>query len=913
MKSVAMFVGATCFLVPRVAFAQIENVSEFREPQDEVIVTGVRPRGAVLGDIEAEYVFDAQDVEATGATTFAELLAELGVFTRSSSGRGGGGPVVLLNGQRISGFRELRNYPTEAIERVEVLPEEVALKYGYRSDQRVVNFVLRTPFQAVSLEGEARGATDGGRYGGESTANHLNIRDQRRWSFDIGVGRDTRLLESERQLLDARAGEADLVGNVFAPISGAEIDPALSALAGEPVTVAGAPDDAAFGPVALSAFAAGVANETDTTPFRTLEPRSDNVALGATYSDRVSDKVTATATASVDYTATEAFSGLAEGEVNLPANSPFSPFANDVAVSRFFGTLGPLVRETQNWDAVFSTLVNRNGENWQVTLETEYARRDFETQTDREVDVSAFQADVSAGLANPFGPIADSQGTIVREEARTLNQQGGLETVVTGALFDLPAGALNLTIESGGEIIRLKSTSDAVGSIAETRLARDQGHTQINLDAPLLDGAGKLPWLGQATLSGNARFDHLSDFGTLWTYGYSMSWRPVDGVQFLASATHEEGAPSIQQLGDPIIRTPNVRVFDFATGETLDTVTQVSGGAPDLLNDERRVWRLNFSAKPFEESELRVSASYTDQKTENAIQGFPGLTPDIETAFPDRFLRADTGTLLEIDARPVNFAETRQRVLRYGFDWSKRLAASPPNLSPEERAKLRQMAQERRAKRDGARSQNASADLPGTGSSAESPGRPAASGPPAGGRGAGAQSRSGRPGGGPGGRRRGGRMGVSVFHNITLADSVLTAIGQERLDLLSGDAVSVNGGASRHEIEARAGYFKNGVGIRTSFNWRSGTTIDDGAAGVLQFSDIGTADVRLFFDPARRPKVLLNYPWLRGMRFSVEVENLLNDRQEVRDETGATPVGFQKAFLDPTGRAVIFSIRRFFF
>jgi hypothetical protein len=38
-------------------------------------------------------------------------------------------------------FGGIRDLPTEAILRVDILPEEVSLKYGYRADQKVVNFV----------------------------------------------------------------------------------------------------------------------------------------------------------------------------------------------------------------------------------------------------------------------------------------------------------------------------------------------------------------------------------------------------------------------------------------------------------------------------------------------------------------------------------------------------------------------------------------------------------------------------------------------------------------------------------------------------------------------------------------------------------------------------------------------------
>ena len=77
----------------------------------------------------------------------------------SAQGRGGERPVLLLNGQRISSFRELRDIPTEAIERVEILPEEVALKYGYRADQKVVNIVLRPRFRSTVAQVGATAAT----------------------------------------------------------------------------------------------------------------------------------------------------------------------------------------------------------------------------------------------------------------------------------------------------------------------------------------------------------------------------------------------------------------------------------------------------------------------------------------------------------------------------------------------------------------------------------------------------------------------------------------------------------------------------------------------------------------------------------------------------------------------------------
>ncbi|MFW8696181.1 hypothetical protein, partial [Mesorhizobium japonicum] len=80
--------------------------------------------------------YDAAQIQAFGATNIGELVSLLEAQTRSARG---GAPVFLVNGRRISGFREIRGLPPEAIERFDVLPEETALSYGYSADQRVVN------------------------------------------------------------------------------------------------------------------------------------------------------------------------------------------------------------------------------------------------------------------------------------------------------------------------------------------------------------------------------------------------------------------------------------------------------------------------------------------------------------------------------------------------------------------------------------------------------------------------------------------------------------------------------------------------------------------------------------------------------------------------------------------------------
>jgi hypothetical protein len=174
---------------------------------EEVVVTGQRRRGAALGDIPPEVELNAQEIRALGAGSITELLEVLEPQIRGARGREGGRPVVLLNGRRISGFSEIRGIPPEAIERFEVLPEEVGLKYGYRADQRVVNIVLRQRFRSRTVELDAGGPTAGGRSTLEAELGFLRINRRGRSNIDVELRRAGALLESDRDV--ARTSRSD--------------------------------------------------------------------------------------------------------------------------------------------------------------------------------------------------------------------------------------------------------------------------------------------------------------------------------------------------------------------------------------------------------------------------------------------------------------------------------------------------------------------------------------------------------------------------------------------------------------------------------------------------------------------------------------------------------------------------------
>ena len=219
---------------------------------DEIVVTTSSPQvyasqpGAALGGLAPELQLGPIDIQSYGVSTVTELLDELAIQTNSSRGRGGESPVVLLNGKRISGMGEVRDIPTEAILRVDILPEETALSYGFTADQKVVNIVLRPRFRALTAEGNVGAPTAGGQVNGSLNGDEFRVRGDNRLNIDIKLSGNSDLTYASRGLNAQANGAAyALMGNITSAVPRTQIDPALSALAGKPVLVAGVPSVAA--------------------------------------------------------------------------------------------------------------------------------------------------------------------------------------------------------------------------------------------------------------------------------------------------------------------------------------------------------------------------------------------------------------------------------------------------------------------------------------------------------------------------------------------------------------------------------------------------------------------------------------------------------------------------------------------
>ena len=80
----------------------------------------------------------------------------------------------------------------------------------------------------------------------------------------------------------------------------------------------------------------------------------------------------------------------------------------------------------------------------------------------------------------------------------------------------------------------------------------------------------------------------------------------------------------------------------------------------------------------------------------------------------------------------------------------------------------------------------------------------------------------------------------------------------------------------------------------------------------LDFGSLATVNVRLFADLGRMPSVVKKFPFLKGSRLSLGVNNLFDGQQKVTDSTGATPLRYQAGYIDPTGRLIKLELRKQF-
>lgn len=646
--------------------------------ENEIVVTANQYYGQASVATETE--FNENEIASQGVDNVQGLLDRLAPFIDPS----GKEPVILINGRPAEGDRSILSYPPEALNRVAVLKPNAAEQYGYPSDRRVVNLVLKKHFSSLTFDASGWAATRGGQYGGDLAASRVAIDGPTRWNAVARITSDSALRKSARNI-PADPGIFDGTGYV-AGIDGTEIDPALSLLTGRATTIAGIPDGAGWLTPGLADFAAA-ANRTDPVDpntFETLLPSKRAILFNAGIS-RPLGPFSASLSLNAASTQSSALRGLPMASVVLPGDNPWSPFADDVLLVRPLAGGRALRNENnaQTLGATFNLTGRLSG--WQLTLSGSYLRSWTDSLLEQGVDLGRVQGLLDAGdpALTPYGPWSSTLLLANRNRSRGESISGRIN--VSKTLVELPAGPLtaNVAITLGRNVQENRSAGNSGTLVINRRTNQFDG--QAALSIPISRRTkGSIGPVGDLTLDLLVGGRSMAGGSLQRRYGGGFTWAPTDFFQLRGTMENVDAAPSSDQLDGPVVTTIN-RIFDFARQEAVDVVWIV-GGNPALRRGRRQSRALNAMVRPLSDQTLTLNFGYSAQTAKGGVAAFPELTPAIEAAFPERIVRDVAGHLVSVDARPINLANESSSELSSGIALRLPRRASGPSTGQPRQA-----------------------------------------------------------------------------------------------------------------------------------------------------------------------------------------------------------------------------------
>jgi hypothetical protein len=728
-----------------------------------------------------------------------------------------------------------------------------ASRVGGSPTQRVFNLTLKQKVRSATATIAPRVASNWRSVRGGVILTSVNGRS--RGNIALRVRDENALLESQRGIIQPHAEVPfAAAGNVIAyPDLSGEIDPLLSDAAGEVVTVAPVPQTP--NPT-LADFAenANDPNVTDSGRFRTLRPSVRSYDLNATYTAPLTSWMTSTTTVRLGRSTSQSLVGLASGLFLLGQNNPFSPFSVPVAIAT--AAVEPLrSRYRRDSGDAALTLTARMSDSWRAVFNGSYSEATEVTTTQR---TDSFTAVPLGDTTNPFATDLGALIDISTDRARSHYRTTQTQLTLSGFMLHLPAGDVTTTIE--GRLGWQSIHSDSSFADQERNIHRSEATARGVIEIPLASRRnGFLPQIGELSASAEYSRSHFSDAGDGYHSVLGLTWQPVEPLRLRGSIEAVKNPPAIELLGAPTIITPSVRIFDPLTGETVD-VTFISGGNPGLKSQSTDTKRLSAILQLVPSLGLQLNGEYADTRDRNLVSALPPASEAVMLAFPDRFVRDENGVLTTVDVRPVNFARHVQKRFRYGFSLNATIGGQHANASPVETGE--------------------------SDSSPEGAGR-AARAPPL-------------------------RFQLTANHTIVIKDEIVIRPGLEAVDLLNGGAIGIAGGRVRHQLDATAALTSGGTGVRMGLTWIGASTLQSRLDGIderLHFSPYATFNLRAFAD-ARR--FLPHSDWAKGLRLSLDIVNLTNERQRVRDSAGNTPLQYQPGYRDALGRTIELEIRKVF-
>jgi len=392
-------------------------------------------------------------------------------------------------------------------------------------------------------------------------------------------------------------------------------------------------------------------------PARTLAAQSDELVLSGNY-NRDFGTFTAELAARIDLSAQQSRLGLADLDGDLM-----------IAQGSVDYLSGPRYRADETVDAQSSLALNGVWDSWRWSFIGQLDDTTHDTRTAGTASAGTFAAIL---LPSPALLGDHCDGVLASYCVATDKRTARGDLYLNGKLLSLPAGDVAASFRVGFVASGIRSQSVGGDSIGIRN--RTEGDLQANLDVPI---TSKSSLIGKTTIGLNGVVRRFSDFGTLSDAGATLQWAPARAVQIIASFRSEQQIPTLDELTDAMLATPDLREFDFVTGET-SIVSKIASGNGSLVASRSRIASARIQVTPLASTDLQLSAEYTLEQTRDPIVTISAATAATMAAFPGLFTRNADGYLVKMALQPVNLAQRDQQQLRWGLNYTVPLGAARP-------------------------------------------------------------------------------------------------------------------------------------------------------------------------------------------------------------------------------------------
>lgn len=701
----------------------ISVANETEERVEKITVVGSNISRAELEGPAPVTLINAEDIIKSGAPDLVSLLQKLpsagqGTFSTQGNssddtanggsgfslrGLGADSTLVLLNGRRIAispfaknidtSFVDLNTIPLAAIERVEILQDGASAIYGSDAIAGVVNIVLKSSMEGVSISAKTGFTADGG--GSEKALSLV-------WGNATGDSGYTAVLDyftREETLYGDRhysrsANQAALNPNDpdavnFSSSSGVpgtiQLDSAtfiaqnglaaFNALSPEArLRYADTYGDYVCAPENISVGSSGSTCTYDYAPHSSSNPATERVSLMLSSFKDFTDTLSGFADFSAQYNSSivKGAASPSFNELFMAADSPNHPFLNNPTHPLFNQPLTMRRRLTEigNRKKDTETLTGRLvlGLDWQMSDNwSSQAYINTVTMKGKERGIDGFpnilrvQESIDNGSFNPFEPQNASQETLDYMETQTTrNSRSHMRSVqasATGPLFSLTHGEV---MSAFGAEYRKESISDVpdIQFLNGEIFGTEATQAEAERDNKALFAELSIPVLQDLELQAALRYERYSDFGSTINPKLSAKWTFEDKAFIRSSWGTAFRAPSLHQIGlgrtdesPNLVDTQRCRQTDDPEDCDPREYTVIFSGNPDLDPEESDSFNLGmgWDITP----SLSIAADYWFYNIDNLIKSDSQTTLNTFGSDPSRVIREPSsdgslGSIIEI-------------------------------------------------------------------------------------------------------------------------------------------------------------------------------------------------------------------------------------------------------------------------